>query len=481
MKECTVCVPVLIVLALLGTAHATIWYVHPDSTLNSIQTGIDSCSTGDTVLVGPGTYTENINFNGMAITVESEHGPDSTVIDGSSPAHPDSGSVVLFTNGEDTTSVLQGFTITNGSGTNVPGYGTMGGGILCHSFSSPTIIGNSITANAAFWGGGGIAILISSPIIDSNIISNNVADTAGGGILVFNYSDATIIDNTIMFNTTVYGGGIYVVGADSDPTIMNNEIVENTAFGSGGYGSGAGVAIAWSAAPTVHGNSVTNNTANYSGGGVYCTAYSAPLFIGNTITDNTSSHGAIRCNANTTPIFKFCNISGNNAAGASVLQCSPTFDSCTISNNQYNGILCLGGVDGVINWCNIYGHSSYGVYNGDASDTIDATNNWWGDPSGPGGFGPGTGDPVTDYVDFDPWLVDSVQWVGIEEEPNANSVEKQVILGATIFSGPLQLPQGRKCKIFDITGRVVEPNRIQPGIYFIEVDGVVIRKVVKVK
>jgi YVTN family beta-propeller protein len=54
-------------------------------------------------------------------------------------------------------------------------------------------------------------------------------------------------------------------------------------------------------------------------------------------------------------------------------------------------------------------------------------------------------------------------------------------LGATIFRGPLQLPDGKKCKVFDITGRVVEPSKIQPGIYFIEIDGVVTQKVVKVK
>ena len=54
-------------------------------------------------------------------------------------------------------------------------------------------------------------------------------------------------------------------------------------------------------------------------------------------------------------------------------------------------------------------------------------------------------------------------------------------LRATVFRGPLQLPEGNKCKIFDITGRVVEPNKMKPGIYFIEVDGVVTQKVVKIR
>ncbi len=54
-------------------------------------------------------------------------------------------------------------------------------------------------------------------------------------------------------------------------------------------------------------------------------------------------------------------------------------------------------------------------------------------------------------------------------------------LGATIFSGPLLLPESMNYRIFDITGRVVTPDKIKPGIYFIEVDGQIIQKVVKIK
>ncbi len=61
------------------------------------------------------------------------------------------------------------------------------------------------------------------------------------------------------------------------------------------------------------------------------------------------------------------------------------------------------------------------------------------------------------------------------------SVGKSDNLCATIFYGPLQLPSGNKCKLYDITGRVVDPDKIQPGIYFIEIDGVVTQKVVKVR
>jgi len=69
---------------------------------------------------------------------------------------------------------------------------------------------------------------------------------------------------------------------------------------------------------------------------------------------------------------------------------------------------------------------------------------------------------------------------GIEEEFQ-HTVVKQDIMGAAILSGPLLLPKDRNCKVFDITGRVVLPDKIQPGIYFIEVDGEITQKVVKVR
>jgi hypothetical protein len=68
---------------------------------------------------------------------------------------------------------------------------------------------------------------------------------------------------------------------------------------------------------------------------------------------------------------------------------------------------------------------------------------------------------------------------GIEEERFIRADDNCIV--STIFSGRLQLPEGKKCKVFDITGRVVEPSKIQPGIYFIEIDGVVTQKVVKVR
>ncbi|KPK72597.1 hypothetical protein AMJ87_04265, partial [candidate division WOR_3 bacterium SM23_60] len=80
--------------------------------------------------------------------------------------------------------------------------------------------------------------------------------------------------------------------------------------------------------------------------------------------------------------------------------------------------------------------------------------------------------------DYDVFVMKTEPDVGIEEQ---DTVVRKDNSGATIFSGPLQLPKDKKCRVFDITGRVVEPTTITPGIYFLEIDGKVIQKVVKIR
>jgi hypothetical protein len=79
----------------------------------------------------------------------------------------------------------------------------------------------------------------------------------------------------------------------------------------------------------------------------------------------------------------------------------------------------------------------------------------------------------------DVYLVKLGADVGIEEKMTIDI--KYQTHTPTILSGPLRLPEGEKCRVFDITGRVVAPDRIRPGIYFIEVEGRITQKVVKVR
>ena len=118
---------------------------HVPSIYPTIQKAIDFAGEGDVVIVEPGRYYENINFNGKNITVTSIDPTDPDVVAGTIIDASGSGSVVTFANGETSNAKLTGFTITGGYGTSpVIGYLYWGGGVYCYK-SSPTIVGNVIT------------------------------------------------------------------------------------------------------------------------------------------------------------------------------------------------------------------------------------------------------------------------------------------------------------------------------------------------
>ncbi|GAG80366.1 unnamed protein product, partial [marine sediment metagenome] len=79
---------------------------------------------------------------------------------------------------------------------------------------------------------------------------------------------------------------------------------------------------------------------------------------------------------------------------------------------------------------------------------------------------------------------DDISWwendlVGIEEEDQKSLYKDDYI--STIIYGPLVLPEVGNYKIFDITGREVDAAHLALGIYFIELDGRITNKVVKVR
>ena len=88
-----------------------------------------------------------------------------------------------------------------------------------------------------------------------------------------------------------------------------------------------------------------------------------------------------------------------------------------IASNQGGGIYFDGDSKVTISSNNIFDNTGFGLYNTNSEVSIDARINWWGDGSGPGGTGQGSGDAVTGNVIFDNWLEIPVSLVlGVEAD-----------------------------------------------------------------
>ncbi|MCK4653328.1 MAG: right-handed parallel beta-helix repeat-containing protein, partial [Candidatus Cloacimonetes bacterium] len=279
----------------------------------TIQQGIDVAVNSDTVLVSPGTYVENINFNGKNImvaswflTTQDTTYITQTIIDGNQ-----NGSVVTFESGEDSTAVLCGFTIQNGMGIMV----NEGGGIHCWSNSNPNLHNLIIKENFAHFGGG-IYCYNSSPIIRNLTIINNgvpIVSGGGGGIFLYNNSNSIITNVRINGNFSYhYGGGVWCIG--SNPILENVIISENiAAFGGGGILLTATTMTLSNV--VINHNEVSGGLSPSDGGGIYSTN-SVSVLTNVTIAENTTwgEYGGIYCTDNSNFTFLNCILWNDSAA-----------------------------------------------------------------------------------------------------------------------------------------------------------------------
>lgn len=68
----------------------------------------------------------------------------------------------------------------------------------------------------------------------------------------------------------------------------------------------------------------------------------------------------------------------------------------------------------------IDGNVAWGIVNSVATPVIDARRNWWGDATGPGGEGPGTGDAISGRIDCIPWITGATD-VAESNRPDATA------------------------------------------------------------
>lgn len=228
-----------ILIAMLLAIPVTAWSItiHVPSDYPTIQEAIDAAAYGDIIVVAPGTYIENIDFKGKGITLQSSHGPRSTVIDGGNPIDPSFGSVVTFRSGEGLDSIIEGFTLTNGTGTVYGPSGIGGGGIYCINHSSPSV--------------------------RNNIIIDNFSGDQGGGVFILDSDFGRFTNNFIVENYSHYGGGVYVEGGA--PIVANCLIGHNLNFSDGG-----GIYMWETAMILANCNIVHNENEIWDGGGIWC-------------------------------------------------------------------------------------------------------------------------------------------------------------------------------------------------------------------
>jgi hypothetical protein len=434
-----VVIPVLA--ALLFSAGATLAVVYVDrnapgpshdgsswdAAFLTIQAGVDAATPGDEVWVADGNYAENVVMGeGVQLYggfLGAEPGGYETglsqrdfanhvaAIDG----HQAGSCVVMATGAR-----VDGFALTNGSGTaydgsrygggfycddvgrsaviannTITGNSAAGGGAVGGRYSSPTIESNTLTSNSATCGGA-IFGRTSFPSVTGNIISGNLA-TYGGAIYCTRNSYPTIADNTIAGNSADYGGALYCRW--SLPAIANNAIRDNSAHTDGG------AIYCRTSFPSVTGNIISGNSAGRDGGAAYCCGDSEPwpwraagyalhsgyVISGNMIVGNSADRdGGAICYDDASPRTTNNTIAGNRAShDGGGLHCGHE-SSPHISNNIIAESAAGDGAGGGI-WCD---SSSF--------PTLTCNDVWANVPEDYFACEPGAGDISADPLYADP-------------------------------------------------------------------------------
>ena len=210
----------------------------------TIQGAIVMASSGDTILVAPGTYVETIDLLGKQLVIEGTGGAAVTTIDANG-----SGSTVSVHTGEPAGTAIRGFTITGGSGQPVPipspgdpvflpGAGGVLVGSSAHLELTDCIItGNSVTDLYAH--GGGVFLSGGTLVMSGCTISGNTAED-GAAIAMFGYPHMLTATNCTLTGNTVTGSGRGVLFSwDGTGSFTNCQITDNAGDGIflTGYGT----------------------------------------------------------------------------------------------------------------------------------------------------------------------------------------------------------------------------------------------------
>jgi len=185
---------------------------------------------------------------------------------------------VVYTDGQDATAVLDGFTISGGSAYGPSsGYHKRGGGVKIIA-SDATLRNLTLTGNQSEGFGGGIYLFNSNAAIIDCTFSGNQSERGGA---IYCPSTLTITGCTFTGNSALHGGAVFV--SSNHPTLSDALFEDNTATGMGG-----GIYVEYSGVTVTDSRFVGNEAAG--GGGIGSLSGDVDLvdvsFVGNAATYN---------------------------------------------------------------------------------------------------------------------------------------------------------------------------------------------------
>ncbi len=205
----TILATLLILLPVLITAQTITVKQDGTGDFTTIQDAVFASINGDTVLVWPGTYYENITLStkkitlgSLVLTTNDISYRNTTIIDGSQ-----NGSCI-YTTSMHTSVNINGFTLQNGSGYFFPQTGRTKGGGIYISKKNDVIIENCLLQNNISDYGGGVYLEegVSQRIVNC-IIINNIAILNGAGMLLGHNSNVFLSGVSVHHNHSYNGSG----------------------------------------------------------------------------------------------------------------------------------------------------------------------------------------------------------------------------------------------------------------------------------
>ncbi len=197
----------------------------------TIQSAIDASQENDTVLVAPGSYTENLRiWNSKAIVLMSSGGASQTIL---RPAHGDASTIKPMGSNLTNPVIIDGFSIQDMVG---------GGRRAIFIYNRYAIIQNCIIQNNKNTNvgnqdpfGAGIFCAGGVVIIRNNVIAGNECPSHGAGIWAENNYSLEIYENVIFDNYSPVGPGICFGTYPSNARVERNIIYDNVGEGDDGH------------------------------------------------------------------------------------------------------------------------------------------------------------------------------------------------------------------------------------------------------